>query len=204
MTPHLVDADVVRSAAENSSRARKRAAPMILSYSWKESWKRRAARGRFARISTTCRPTRTARRREPVPCAGKGGCGGRRLRRLRGGCADGGRAPAARDGCRHAARLRRRHAAGDADAAGVGAAPPAGRCRRPPQPMPAGRRRAGRAAGERPAAPAGTAARPAIDGERPLSECVPRSGDGLAPAPCAAARMQATAAPGCPAARRRN
>ena len=62
VTPHLVDAEDC-SQAPKCFLATKPAAPTILSYSWKESSKRRAARGKSSRTITTWRPTRTARRR---------------------------------------------------------------------------------------------------------------------------------------------
>ena len=72
VTPWLVDADVVQSAAENRFREKKRADPMILSYSWKESSRRRADRARFARIITMCRAWMNSPSATLFPCASNG------------------------------------------------------------------------------------------------------------------------------------
>src|SRR5262245_7271715 len=49
--------------------AKKRAAPMILSYSWKESWRPPADRDKSFRTDTTSRPIAIARRTGDTPLA---------------------------------------------------------------------------------------------------------------------------------------
>ena len=73
VTPHLVDAEDCCAGRRKFFLARKPAAPTILSYSWKESSKRRAARAKSSRTITTCRPTRTAPRRtcSRAPASGR-------------------------------------------------------------------------------------------------------------------------------------
>ena len=62
VTPHVVEG-VDCAHAQKFFPVKRRAAPMIMSYSWKESWKPPVASAVCSRITTMCRPTKTARRR---------------------------------------------------------------------------------------------------------------------------------------------